>query len=130
MRLCVFDKNRIFASNLTIIQKHISMALEITDGNFEELVLKSSQPVLVDFWAVWCGPCRMLAPVIEEVSKEYEGRVVVGKVDVDNNQEFAAKYGIRNIPTVLVFQNGEVVGRQVGVAPKKTYTDALDGLLS
>ena len=106
------------------------MALEITDGNFEELVLKSTQPVLVDFWAVWCGPCRMLAPVIEEISKEYEGRVVVGKVDVDNNQEFAAKYGIRNIPTVLVFQNGEVVGRQVGVAPKKTYTDAIDGLLS
>ena len=106
------------------------MALEITDGNFEELVLKSSQPVLVDFWAVWCGPCRMLAPVVEEISKEYEGRVVVGKVDVDNNQEFAGKYGIRNIPTVLVFQNGEVVGRQVGVAPKKTYTDALDGLLS
>lgn len=105
------------------------MALEITDGNFEELVLKSSQPVLVDFWAVWCGPCRMLAPVIEEISKEYEGRVVVGKVDVDNNQEFAGKYGIRNIPTVLVFQNGEVVGRQVGVAPKKTYTDALDSFL-
>ena len=113
MRLCVFDKNRIFASNLTIIQKHISMALEITDGNFEDLVLKSTQPVLVDFWAVWCGPCRMLAPVVEEISKEYEGRVVIGKVDVDNNQEFAAKYGIRNIPTVLVFQNGEVVGRQV-----------------
>ena len=106
------------------------MALEITDRNFEDLVLKSTQPVLVDFWAVWCGPCRMLAPVVEEISKEYEGRVVVGKVDVDNNQEFAAKYGIRNIPTVLVFQNGEVVGRQVGVAPKKTYTDALDGLLS
>ena len=72
----------------------------------------------------------MLAPVVEEISKEYEGRVVVGKVDVDNNQKFAGKYGIRNIPTVLVFQNGEVVGRQVGVASKKTYTDALDGLLS
>ena len=105
------------------------MALEITDGNFEELVLKSSQPVLVDFWAVWCGPCRMLGPVIEEIAKEYEGKVVVGKVDVDNNQDFAGKYGIRNIPTVLVFKDGEVVGRQVGVAPKKTYTDALDSLL-
>lgn len=92
--------------------------------------LRSASLSAKDFWAVWCGPCRMLAPVVEEISKEYEGRVVVGKVDVDNNQEFAAKYGIRNIPTVLVFQNGEVVGRQVGVAPKKTYTDALDGLLS
>ena len=106
------------------------MALQITDASFEEVVLKSDKPVLVDFWATWCGPCRMLGPVIEEIATEYEGRVVVGKVDVDSNQDYAAKYGVRNIPTVLVFQNGEVVGRQVGVAPKKTYTDALDGLLS
>jgi len=105
------------------------MALQITDASFDEVVLKSDKPVLVDFWATWCGPCRMLGPVIEELATEYEGRVVVGKVDVDNNQEFAAKYGVRNIPTVLVFKNGEVVGRQVGVAPKKTYTDALDSLL-
>jgi len=105
------------------------MALEITDANFEELVLKSDKPVLVDFWAEWCGPCRMVGPVIEEVATEYEGKAVIGKVDVNANQEFAAKYGVRNIPTVLVFQNGEVVGRQVGVAPKKTYTDAIDVLL-
>ncbi|WP_298825288.1 thioredoxin [uncultured Capnocytophaga sp.] len=105
------------------------MALQITDASFDEVVLKSDKPVLVDFWATWCGPCRMLGPVIEELASEYEGRVVVGKVDVDNNQEFAAKYGVRNIPTVLVFKDGEVVGRQVGVAPKKTYTDALDSLL-
>nr|WP_314602805.1 thioredoxin [uncultured Capnocytophaga sp.] len=105
------------------------MALQITDASFEEVVLKSDKPVLVDFWATWCGPCRMLGPVIEELATEYEGKVVVGKVDVDNNQEFASKYGIRNIPTVLVFKDGEVVGRQVGVAPKKTYTDALDSLL-
>ncbi|MFC2634843.1 MAG: thioredoxin, partial [Capnocytophaga granulosa] len=98
------------------------MALQITDASFDEVVLKSDKPVLVDFWATWCGPCRMLGPVIEELATEYEGRVVVGKVDVDNNQEFAAKYGVRNIPTVLVFKDGEVVGRQVGVAPKKTYT--------
>lgn len=105
------------------------MALQVTDASFDEVVLKSDKPVLVDFWATWCGPCRMLGPVIEELATEYEGRVVVGKVDVDNNQEFAAKYGVRNIPTVLVFKDGEVVGRQVGVAPKKTYTDALDSLL-
>ena len=105
------------------------MALEITDANFEETVLNSSKPVLVDFWAAWCGPCRMVGPIIDEISAEYADKAVVGKVDVDANQEFAAKYGVRNIPTVLVFQNGEVVGRQVGVAPKASYTDAIDALL-
>ena len=105
------------------------MALQITDASFEEAVLKSDKPVLVDFGAEWCGPCRTLGPIIEELAAEYEGRVVVGKVDVDNNQEFSAKYGVRNIPTVLMFKDGEVVGRQVGVASKKTYTDSLDSLL-
>ncbi len=105
------------------------MALEITDANFEELVLKSEKPVVVDFWAAWCGPCRMVGPIFDQISEEYEGKAIVGKVDVDANQEFAAKYGVRNIPTVLVFQNGEVVGRQVGVAPKNAYTDAIDALL-
>ncbi len=105
------------------------MALEITDANFEEAVLQSDKPVLVDFWAAWCGPCRMVGPVIEEISNEYEGKAVVGKLDVDANQEFAAKYGVRNIPTVLMFKDGEVVGRQVGVAPKNVYTEAIDGLL-
>lgn len=105
------------------------MALQITDASFEEAVLKSDKPVLVDFGAEWCGPCRTLGPIIEELATEYEGRVTVGKVDVDNNQEFAAKYGVRNIPTVLMFKDGEVVGRQVGVASKKTYNDSLDSLL-
>ena len=105
------------------------MALEITDANFEELVLKSDKPVLVDFWAAWCGPCRMVGPVIEEISKDYDGRAVVGKVDVDANQEFAAKYGVRNIPTVLLFKNGEVIDKQVGVAPKTTYTQKIDAVL-
>ncbi|MFO7702474.1 MAG: thioredoxin [Psychroflexus maritimus] len=102
------------------------MALEITDQSFEETVLKSKQPVLVDFWAAWCGPCRMVGPIIDEISKEYEGKAVVGKVDVDANQEFAAKYGVRNIPTVLLFKDGELIERQVGVAPKETYTEAID----
>ncbi|AEW86844.1 thioredoxin [Flavobacterium columnare] len=105
------------------------MALAITDATFDEVVLQSDKPVLVDFWAAWCGPCRMVGPVIDEIATEYEGKAVIGKVDVDANQEFAAKYGVRNIPTVLIFQNGEVVGRQVGVAPKDTYAKAIDALL-
>ena len=105
------------------------MALEITDATFDDVVLKSDKPVVVDFWAAWCGPCRMVGPIIDEVSSEYEGRAVVGKVDVDSNQEFAAKYGVRNIPTVLVFKDGEIVNRQVGVSPKQVYTDAIDALL-
>jgi thioredoxin 1 len=102
------------------------MALELTDATFEDKVLKSDQPVMVDFWAAWCGPCRMLAPVVDEISNEYDGKAVVAKLDVDANQEFAAKYGVRNIPTVLFFKDGEMVGRQVGVAPKDTYTKILD----
>lgn len=105
------------------------MALEITDATFEEVVLKASQPVLVDFWATWCGPCRMVGPIIEELSNDYDGKAVVGKVDVDSNQEFAAKYGVRNIPTVLLFKGGEVVDKQVGVAPKATYAAKIDAAL-
>ena len=104
------------------------MALEVNNDNIED-VLKEKKVTVLDIWAPWCGPCRMVGPVIDEIHTEYDGKAVVGKVDVDANQEFAAKYGVRNIPTVLIFQNGEVVGRQVGVAPKKTYTDAIDALL-
>lgn len=105
------------------------MALEITDANFEEKVLNSDKPVLVDFWAEWCGPCRMVGPVIEEISNDYEGKAVVAKLDVDSNQEFAAKFGVRNIPTILFFKDGEMVERKVGVAPKDDYTSVLDSLL-
>ena len=105
------------------------MTLEVTDATFEEVVLKSDKPVLVDFWAAWCGPCRMLTPIVEELSKEFTDKAVIAKLEVDNNQEFAAKYGVRNIPTVLIFKGGEVVEKQVGVAPKNTYIEKLTNLL-
>lgn len=105
------------------------MALEITDANFEELVMKSDKLVMLDFWAVWCGPCRMVAPIVEELATEYEGKAVIGKVDVDSNQDVAMKYGIRNIPTVLFIKNGEVVDKQVGAAPKAAFASKLDALL-
>ena len=105
------------------------MALEITDSNFEETVLKSDKPVLVDFWAAWCGPCRMVGPIIDELSEEYDCKAVVGKVDIDSNQQYAAQFGVRNIPTVLVFKNGELVDRKVGVSSKNDYAQALDSLI-
>ena len=105
------------------------MAVEITDSNFQETVLNSDKPVLVDFWAPWCGPCRMLGPIIEELHGDYDGKAVVGKVDVDNNQQIAMQYGIRNIPTVLIFKNGEVVDKFVGVAPKASIAEKLNSFL-
>jgi len=105
------------------------MALEATDGNFDELVLKSDKPVIVDFWAEWCGPCRMVGPIVEEVGVDYEGKAVVCKVDVDSNPGITAKYGIRNIPTILFFKNGEVADKQVGAVPKSTIVAKLDALL-
>lgn len=105
------------------------MALELTDANFEELVMNSDKPVLVDFWAVWCGPCRMVGPIVEEIANDYEGKAIVGKVDVDNNPEVASKFGIRNIPTILFMKNGEIVDKQVGAAQKAQLTEKLDAIM-
>ena len=105
------------------------MALEITDSNFEEVVLKSDKPVLVDFWAEWCGPCRMVAPIVAEIAQEYEGKAVVGKIDVDSNPGVATQFGIRNIPTILFFKNGEVADKQVGAVPKSVLTSKIEKLL-
>ncbi len=105
------------------------MALEATDSNFDELVLGADKPVIVDFWAEWCGPCRMVGPIVEEVGVEYEGKAVVAKVDVDSNPGITAKYGIRNIPTILYFKNGDVADKQVGAVPKSTIVSKLEALL-
>ena len=105
------------------------MAIELTDQNFEEVVLQADKPVIVDFWAEWCGPCRMVGPIVEEIGKEYEEKAVVGKLDVDSNPTITQKFGIRNIPTVLFFKDGEIADKQVGAVPKSNLVNKLEALL-
>ena len=104
------------------------MALEITDANAKS-VLSEGKPVVIDFWAPWCGPCKMVGPIIEELAKEYEGQVVIGKCDVDENADLPAEYGIRNIPTVLFFKNGEIVDKQVGAVSKADFDAKIKALI-
>jgi thioredoxin 1 len=105
------------------------MAFEFTDKNFQETAIEGNNISVVDFWAEWCGPCRAITPIIEELSSEYEGKVLVGKVNVDENPEVSMKYGIRSIPTILILKNGEVVEKQVGVTTKKNLADKIEAHL-
>ena len=103
--------------------------IEVTDSNFDKEVLQSNHPVIVDFWSEWCGPCRMVAPIVKEIGQEFEGRVVVAKLNVDNSPDVSAKFGIRNIPTILFFKNGQIVDKQVGAVPKNVLVAKLEAIL-
>jgi thioredoxin 1 len=103
--------------------------VEITDSNFEEII-NSEKPVLVDFWAEWCGPCKMIGPLVEELANEFDGKAIIGKVDVDTNPEVSAKFGIRSIPTLLVFKGGEIVDKQVGAVPKSVLSEKIEAQLA
>ena len=129
MQFLVPDKKLLLQKNFVSHLNKFEMALELTDANFEELVLKTDKPVVIDLWAVWCGPCRLIAPHIEEMAADYEGKAVIGKLDVDNNPETTARFGVRNIPTVLFLKNGEVVDKQVGAVPKSVLVGKLEKLL-
>jgi|TARA_B110000908_G_C10257709_1_gene456776 thioredoxin 1 len=107
----------------------MSKPVEITDSNFEEII-NSEKPVLVDFWAEWCGPCKMIGPLVEELANEFEGKAIIGKVDVDANPEVSAKFGIRSIPTLLVFKGGEIVDKQVGAVPKSVLSEKIEAQLA
>lgn len=107
----------------------MSEPIELTDDNFEQEVIKSDLPVLVDFWATWCGPCRMVGPIVDELAKEYAGKLKVGKLNVDNNGKTSIKYGIMSIPSLLFFKKGQVVDQMVGAAPKNSFIEKLDRIL-
>jgi thioredoxin 1 len=114
--------NKLFTNNKI-------MAVEITDANFAEVAMNSDKPVMIDFWAEWCGPCRMVTPIVEEMANDYDGRAVIGKVNVDENPDISAKFGIRNIPTIIFLKGGQVVDKSVGAVPKNVLTEKMEALM-
>jgi thioredoxin 1 len=116
-------------SNNKLFSNNTNMALEITDSNFADLAMQSDKPVMIDFWAEWCGPCRMVTPIVEEMAHDYEGKAVIGKVNVDENPDISAKFGIRNIPTIIFLKGGQVVDKSVGAVPKNVLTEKMEALL-
>lgn len=105
------------------------MVVELTDANFDEIIKNSDKPIVIDLWAEWCGPCRMITPIMEDLDKEYDGKAIITKLNVDENPETTGKFGVRNIPTVLFLKNGEVVDKQVGAVPKQVLAGKLEALL-
>jgi thioredoxin 1 len=114
--------NKLFTNNKI-------MAVEITDSNFADVALSTDKPVMIDFWAEWCGPCRMVTPIVEEMSNDYDGKAIVGKVNVDENPDISAKFGIRNIPTIIFLKGGQVVDKSVGAVPKNVLTEKMEALI-
>lgn len=105
------------------------MEVEVTDTNFDQVVLQSDKPVIIDLWAEWCGPCRAIAPIVHQIAEEYQGKIIVGKMDVDENTQIPNKYSIRNIPTILFFKNGQLVDKQVGAVSKRLLVEKIEALL-